>query len=79
MSKELKKEAQTVFEQIKRKDEDGNEFWSARDLFKVLDYNEYRNFKPVIEKAQEACLNSGYSVSDHFVDFHEEIKHGKNH
>ncbi|MBE7516143.1 MAG: hypothetical protein HS105_06000 [Chloracidobacterium sp.] len=69
--------APTVFEQIKRTDESGNEFWSARDLAKVLEYGEYRNFKPVIEKAKEACLNSGQPVENHFVVFHEMIDIGK--
>lgn len=59
---------QTVFEQIKRLDENGNEYWTARDLGKVLEYSEYRHFKPVIERAKEACNNSGYKVSDHFED-----------
>ena len=52
MSKEVTKSTRTVFEQIKRVDENGNEFWTARDLFKVLEYIEYRNFKPVIIKAK---------------------------
>jgi len=44
-----------VFEQIKQTDENGTEFWSARDLSKVLEYAEYRNFLPVMERAKEAC------------------------
>ncbi len=59
---------QTVFEQIKRLDENKNEYWTARDLSKVLEYSEYRHFKPVIDKAKEACKNSGYPVADHFED-----------
>lgn len=66
-----------IFEKIKRLDEDGNEYWSARDLGKVLEYLEYRNFQPAIERAKEACLNSGHSLSDHFVDMHEMIGIGK--
>lgn len=66
----------STFEKIKHIDENGVEFWSARDLSKVLDYLEYRNFKPVIEKAKEACENSGEDVSDHFVEFHEMVKIG---
>jgi DNA-damage-inducible protein D len=76
MAKEAADNNIPVFEQIKRVDDAGNEFWSARDLGKVLDYVEYRNFKPVIEKAKEACKNSRQNVADHFVDFHEMVKIG---
>lgn len=66
-----------IFEQIKRLDEYGVEYWSARDLSKVLEYLEYRNFQPAIERAKEACQNSGQTVTDHFVDIHEMITIGK--
>ena len=68
MKKELSKNNIPVFEQIKHTDENGNEFWSARDLSKVLEYSEYRHFLPVIERAKEACKNSNYAVGDHFED-----------
>lgn len=68
----------TIFEQIKSIDDAGNEYWGARKLSKVLDYREFRNFLPVIEKAKEACLNSGQNVSEHFVEFHEAIVGGNN-
>jgi DNA-damage-inducible protein D len=58
----------TIFEQIKRLDKNKNEYWTARDLAKVLEYSEYRHFKPVIERAKDACKNSGFAVSDHFED-----------
>jgi DNA-damage-inducible protein D len=76
MSKEITKSTQTVFEQIKKIDENGNEFWSARDLFKVLEYLEYRNLVPVIKKAKGACKNSGNSIENHFVDMHEMVSIG---
>src|SRR5271163_3472776 len=77
MANELTNAAdEPVFERIRQVDDEGNEFWSARDLSKVLDYSEYRNFKPVIEKAKEACNNSGQKVDDHFVGFHEMVKIG---
>lgn len=60
--------AQTVFEQIKRLDDGANEFWSARDLSKVLEYSQFRHFAPVIERAKEACKNSGINILDHFED-----------
>lgn len=52
------------FEGIRRLDDQGNEYWSARQLSKVLEYSEYRHFLPVIAKARDACQNSGYQQSD---------------
>jgi DNA-damage-inducible protein D len=66
-----------TFEEIKQTDAEGNEFWYARALAKVLDYTDFRNFVKVIEKAKEACINSGQDVNDHIVEVNEEIKHGK--
>ncbi len=77
MENELTSPNQTVFEQIKRTDQNQNEYWSARDLSAVLEYSEYRHFKPVIDKAKEACKNSGYKVQDHFEDILEMIELGK--
>lgn len=68
--------ASNVFERIKRSNQHGSEFWSARELAKTLDYSEYRNFLPVIEKAKEACANSSHSVEDHFVEIHEMVEIG---
>lgn len=76
MTNKLQKQNQTAFELIKKVDDKGNEFWSARDLAKVLEYSEYRHFKPVIDKAKEACNNSGFLISDHFEDFLEMVKIG---
>ncbi|OJU28182.1 MAG: DNA damage-inducible protein D [Sphingobacteriales bacterium 41-5] len=76
MSKELSKNNPPVFEQIKQTDVAGNEWWSARDLSKVMEYSEYRHFKPVIDKAKEACKNSGQQVKDHFEEFLEMVKIG---
>jgi len=66
-----------TFEGIKQTNSAGEEFWLARQLGKILDYSEYRNFLPVIEKAKKACANSGQPVSDHFVEIHEMIEIGK--
>ena len=73
----LTKTVTSIFEQIRRVDENGNEYWSAREFAKVLEYVEYRNFIPVINRAKEACLNSGQKVADHFVDMNELIIAGK--
>ena len=57
-----------TFEGMRQFDADGNEFWIARQLAKVLEYSEYRHFQPVIERAKEACRNSDHPVEDHFED-----------
>lgn len=67
----------SVFEQIKQTDDNGNEYWMARQLSKALDYSDFRNFTGVIEKAIEACKNSGNNPLDHLVEANEAIKSGK--
>ena len=64
------------FEEIREEAEDGSEYWSARDLSKILGYTEWRNFTTAIEKAKEACENSGQAVFDHFVGFNKMVKLG---
>jgi DNA-damage-inducible protein D len=76
MAKAVAKQTLTLFEQIKQTNEQGNEFWSARDLAKVLEYSEYRHFLPVIERAKEACKNSGQSIANHFEDILEMVPIG---
>lgn len=56
------------FEGIRREDEQGNEFWSARELAPLLEYHKWQNFSQVINKARHACEQSGNEVSDHFAD-----------
>ncbi len=76
MTQEIQRPNNTVFEKIKNVDDNNNEWWSARDLSKILEYSEYRHFKPVIEKAKEACVNSGQEIENHFEDFLEMVKIG---
>jgi DNA-damage-inducible protein D len=76
-NRNMKKVNKSIFEQIKRTDENGAEYWSARELARALEYTDYRNFEKVIEKAQEACENSHQVVLDHFVGFNEMIEIGK--
>src|SRR5207302_785882 len=64
------------FEKIRRRTEDGGEFWSARDLAKILGYTDYRNFVKVIRKAELACQNSGQKIGDHFVDVTDMVEIG---
>ena len=65
-----------TFEGIRHLDADGNEFWLARPLAKVLDYSEYRHFLPVIERAREACRTSGQPIANHFEDVLEMVDIG---
>jgi DNA-damage-inducible protein D len=64
------------FEGIKHINNSGQEYWSARDLAKILEYSEYRHFQPVIEKAKIACLKSGHSIENHFEDILEMVEIG---
>lgn len=65
-----------TFEGIRHVDADGNEFWLARPLAKVLDYSEYRHFLPVIERAREACRRSSQAEENHFEDVLEMVDIG---
>ncbi len=65
------------FEQIRHVDEEGHEYWSARDLGEVLGYKtDYRNFRRVIDKAILACENSGQDASDHFAEASKRVELG---
>ncbi len=65
--KELENYTNKTFEDIKHIDENGVEFWYARESQVVLDYKEWRKFNNVIDKAKEACKNTGISELEHFV------------
>lgn len=67
-----------TFESIKQINEDGQEFWYARDLQAVLEYAAWRNFSKVINKAKIACEGSGNNVLYHFVDVNKTINMPKN-
>ena len=62
-----KKYNNQTFEDIKHIDENGIEYWYARELQLVLNYKEWRKFEGVIQKAKEACKNSGINEFEHFV------------
>lgn len=76
MGTRLTKKATATFESIKKIDENGVEYWQSRDLAKILEYADYRNFITVINKAKEACSNSGNDVLDHFGDITEMVTIG---
>ena len=65
-----------LFENIKHINEYNQEFWYARELQKVLEYGKWDNFKRVIEKARESCINSNNNVDDHFADVGKMVQIG---
>ena len=65
-----------TFEGARQVDEDGNEFWFARDLAPLLDYQQWRNFMQVIDKARLACEKTGRAVVDHFADISKMVDIG---
>lgn len=66
--KKIAAQHHATFENIRHIDTEGNEYWLARELADVLDYSQYRHFLPVVERAKEACRNSGHPVKDHIED-----------
>ena len=55
-----------IFEDVKHVDENGNEYWLARELMTLLEYSKWERFSHVIDNAKIACEKSGYDVVDHF-------------
>lgn len=62
------------FENAKNIDREGVEFWYARELQGILQYNKWENFSKVIDKAKLACKNSGFDISDHFPEVRKTIQ-----
>jgi len=54
------------FDAIRHYDKNGNEYWIARELHKLLGYSTWQRFQGVIEQAKIACENSGQATLDHF-------------
>lgn len=75
---EIIEKTEKTFEEIKHTDENGNEYWYARELMKALNYTKWNNFKNVIFKAKETCKSSNLDVSEHFTDVSKVLKVGNN-
>ena len=75
---ELKEYTETLFEDIKHIDENGFEYWLARELMPLLEYTLWQRFTNVIKKAMENCKNSNYKISDHFISADKMVKIGSN-
>lgn len=67
-SKEIENKHHQTFESLKKTSSQGDDYWSARQLARILEYSEYRHFVPVIVRAKAACENSGHSIEDHFEE-----------
>ena len=64
---EIKKYTNKIFESIKHVDENGNEYWLARELQNILEYHQWRSINDLIERAKTACKESRYNIDDHFA------------
>ena len=78
MNKTNDKYNNNTFENIKHSDEYGNEYWFARELQKVLEYKDWRNFLKGLNKAKEACRNSGFNVDEQLVEVNKLSKRNNN-
>lgn len=65
--KEIARFTSSVFEQIKKINQYGMDYWTARELQKALGYIKWDKFQAVIENAKTACVNSGQNIDDHFL------------
>ena len=78
MKKIVDRYTNNIFENIKHMDEYENEYWYARELSKVLEYKDWRNFLKVLNKAKEACNNSGFNVDEQLVEVNRLSKRNNN-
>lgn len=76
MSQDLMKYSDQTFEDIKHIDEDGQEFWYARELQRVLEYAQWRYMKEAVERARLACENSGLNPDNHFAEVRKMVPIG---
>ena len=67
-----------TFEDIKHIDEDGIEFWYARELMPILQYSNWQNFEKIIDKSKISCKNSDISLFEHFIDVSKLSKRANN-
>ena len=67
-----------IFENIKHIDGYGNEYWYARELSKVLEYRDWRNFLKVLNKSKKACKNSGFNIDEQLVEVNKLSKRNNN-
>ena len=66
-----------IFENIKHIEEEGNEYWLARELQVVLEYKRWDKFCNVIDISKINCEKSNNNVTHHFSQVGKMIKLGK--
>jgi DNA-damage-inducible protein D len=54
----------------------GFPFWYGRDVMAILSYENWDNFKNIVEKAVAACNNSGKFSNNHFLEIREMVDIG---
>ena len=74
----LEKINETIFESIKHVDDDGNEYWYARELQYILGYNQWRSINDLIKRAKVACKESDNNIHDHFAVQRKMVDIGSN-
>ncbi len=74
---EIKEHTEKMFEDIKHIDEEGKEYWLARELQSTLGYHQWRSINDLIVRAKVACKESKYNVDDHFALYRKMIKLAK--
>jgi DNA-damage-inducible protein D len=72
MDKEIISRLNKTFEESAY-EQNGVEYWLARELQVLLDYSQWRNFLNAVEKAKQSCETTGEAVSDHFADVSKTI------
>ena len=62
------------YNEIRHRDESGQEYWLARELATAIAYKDFRNFKGIVEKARKLCKDNNANEADHFVECTEMVE-----
>ena len=75
---DTKNYSEEIFDNLKHINEYGQEFWYARELQSALEYSQWRYLKEAVERAKNACTNSGQNIADHFAEVRKMVEIGSN-